>query len=195
VDFAAKRGLEAFQRFGCDGVHHLLVKARVGLGGVETFAQQQVRVVEIDRLVERLRAAVVIDDRETLADRTRLELFVAHADDEIVAEQPPQRRVERVHFQRAFRGRAEFGGRRIQIRPARRFRGTRLRHAHSPKLRSRSLHPCAMRGALTCFEGQRRSRRTLRGQSRDIHLVAREFSANVRGGDGPRRFRAPWSRY
>jgi hypothetical protein len=51
------------------------MEARIGLRRWESVTDQQPRIVKVDWLIECPPTAVVVDDREPLANRPRLELF------------------------------------------------------------------------------------------------------------------------
>ncbi len=71
---AAERPLEVLDRGHRDGVDHLLVELRVRLRGRQAVLRQQVRMVEIDRVVEDAAGRIDVDDLDVFADRARLEV-------------------------------------------------------------------------------------------------------------------------
>ena len=106
MDAAPEGRLEMLDRLGDDRVDHLLMKARIGLGGIETAADQDARIVEIDRLVVGLVRAVVVDDGDGVArdqiahHRTGIELLVADVHRHLIAEELPGARIERIRLER-----------------------------------------------------------------------------------------------
>ena len=76
MDTPAERALEALKRFRGHGIDHLLMKARIRLGGIDAALDQDFRIVQIDRFIIDLVAAVVIDHGKLLADRSGCELLV-----------------------------------------------------------------------------------------------------------------------
>ena len=89
-----------------DGVDHLQVEAAVGRRRRQPARQQQVRIVEVERLGHELLGRAGAVHREERSDRARLELLVGHLHGRDAAHAIRHRRIERVDPQRPHERRA-----------------------------------------------------------------------------------------
>ena len=124
VDAPAERRFEVLDGVGDYRVDHLLVEPRIGLGGVEAAADEDARIVEVNRRVPGLVGAVVVDDGDGITavvahHRTAVELLVAHVDAHLVSQQPPLAGIKSVGLERS-----RYGS--LEVRRGR-GRGDRLR--------------------------------------------------------------------
>jgi pimeloyl-ACP methyl ester carboxylesterase len=99
---APERVFEPLQGLARNRINHLLMEARIGFDRRQSARDQQFRVVEVDRLIEGLVAAVVIDDREPFAGRAGRQLFVAHRHGHVVSDEAAGARIEGIDLQRSF---------------------------------------------------------------------------------------------
>ena len=91
---------EALQGFARYGVDHLLMETRIGVTRSKAAGNQQFRVVEIYWEVVSLGRAVVIDDRESLSDRSRIKFLVTDQRRHVVADKLAQARIKCIDLQR-----------------------------------------------------------------------------------------------
>lgn len=102
---SSESGLEVLDRLTRYCIDHLLVKARIRFGGIQSGGDQQTRIVEINGFVEALVFAVVIDDCDSFADGSGDEFFVFDPERHLVAEELSVAWIECVALQRACVGR------------------------------------------------------------------------------------------
>jgi hypothetical protein len=111
---AAERALEMTNRRHRHGIDHLLVKLRIGLRGGEAVLGEQVRMIEIDRMIEDAAGRIVVDHFDVFAHRTRLEILPRNLGHDFVetggVELRGQARIESEDAQPPAGGRTNRGG-------------------------------------------------------------------------------------
>jgi hypothetical protein len=110
VNAPSQRRFEMLDRLGYDRVYHLLVEPRVCFDRIESSANQDLRILEIDRLVVDAVARVVVDNGNAIQqkhvayDWARIELLVANRELHLIG---ALTRVKRKGLQRPGRGRTQ----------------------------------------------------------------------------------------
>ena len=84
VHGAAEGALEVADRPHRDRVDHLLPELRVAVGRRQPVLREEVRIVEVDRRMQRLASLVLVDDRDVFARRPGLELLPGDAQRRLV---------------------------------------------------------------------------------------------------------------
>ena len=115
--------LEAPDRLADHRVHHLLVKARIGLARVESSSNENLRTVEVDRSVVLVVARVEIDDRDVVADGARLQPLIRDLKRHVVVQIATLARIECEHLEWPECG----------------FFGSSRKHLASPRWNKRSI--------------------------------------------------------
>ena len=156
-DVPAERASECGVREAADGIHHLHVETAVGRCRREPAREEEMWIVEIERLGpiqrELLWSALTVD-REERPDRTRLQLLVRHEHRGDAAQAVGHRRVERVDPQRPDERRARVA----LIRPDGGLKAyavahvVRLDHGRGRLLRLRGLWRSCFPGRATGHE-------------------------------------------
>ena len=99
-DVPAERPPERTVREAADGIDHLHVEPAVGRSRRQAAREEQVRIVEVERLGAKLLGCAQTVDREERPDRARLQLLVRHHHRGDAAHAVGYRRVEGVDPQR-----------------------------------------------------------------------------------------------